>query len=70
MVMNDQCKYCIHCDVCAYKTYYYDAVKLYEKVTDECGKYPFFNCKIECTKYRKDGYVHEPIQRSVEYGSN
>jgi hypothetical protein len=61
MEMNNQCKFCIHNTVCAYKVYYDDAVKLYEKVTEECGKYPWFNCKVECTQYRKDS-----IQRSIE----
>ena len=51
--MNEQCKFCIHSDVCAYKEHYEDAVKLYEKAKNECGKYPWFKCEIVCVKYRK-----------------
>lgn len=65
MGMNDQCKFCTHKDVCAYKTHYEDAVKLYEKAREECGKYPWFKCKIECVQYRKDS-----IQRSIENGND
>ena len=39
--MNKQCKFCIHSDVCAYKKHYEDAVELYEKAKNECGKYPY-----------------------------
>lgn len=70
MGMNDQCKFCMHCYVCAYKEHYEDAVKLYEKAREECAKYPYFKCKIECTQYRKDAYFNQPIQRSVEDGKN
>lgn len=49
--MKEPCKTCIHNNVCAYKEYYSDAVKLYEKVTEECGKYPWFRCEIKCTQY-------------------
>ena len=51
--MNKQCKFCIHSDVCAYKKYYEDAVKLYENAKNECGKYPYFVCDIRCVKYLK-----------------
>lgn len=51
--MNNQCKYCIHGDVCAYREHYEDAVKLYEKVKHECGKYPWFKCDIVCIQYIK-----------------
>ena len=51
--MNEQCKFCIHADVCAYKEHYEDAVSLYEKARNECRKYPWFKCKIECVKYQK-----------------
>lgn len=49
--MNKQCKFCIHNDVCAYKEHYKDAVELYEKAKNECGKYPYFVCDIRCVKY-------------------
>ena len=68
MGMNEQCKFCIHNSVCAYKDHYEDAVQLYEKVSAECGKYPWFKCKIECVQYRKDNCFHQPIPRSVEDG--
>lgn len=51
--MNNQCKFCIHKDVCAYKEHYEDAVKLYEKARNECGKYPWFKCDIVCVQYLK-----------------
>ena len=51
--MNKQCKFCIHRDVCAYKEHYEDAVKLYEKARNECGKYPWFKCDIVCIQYLK-----------------
>ena len=54
--MNDQCKFCIHSDVCAYKEDYKDVVGLYEKTRKECGKYPYFVCDIRCIKYLKDDY--------------
>ena len=69
MGMNEQCKFCIHKDVCAYKEHYEDAVKLYEKARIECARYPFFKCNIECVQYRKDNYFNQPIQRSVEDGN-
>ena len=49
--MNEQCKFCIHSDVCAYKEHYKDAVELYEKAKNECSKYPYFVCDIRCNKY-------------------
>lgn len=52
--MNEQCKFCIHRNVCAYREHYEDAVKLYEKAKTECEKYPCFKCKIECDQYRKE----------------
>lgn len=52
--MNDQCKYCIHKNVCAYMEHYEDVVKLYEKAREECAKYPWFKFKIECIQYRKE----------------
>ena len=70
MGMNEQCKFCIHNSVCAYKEHYEDAVKLYEKAREECGKYPWFKCKIECVQYRKDGCFNKPIQRIVEDGND
>lgn len=54
--MNEQCKFCIHNTVCAYKEHYEDAVKLYEQARKECGKYPWFKCKIECVQYRKKDF--------------
>lgn len=65
--MNEQCKFCIHNSVCAYREHYEDAVKLYEKARAECGKYPWFKCKIECVQYRKEDNQH--IKRSIENGS-
>ncbi len=53
--MNRQCEFCIHKHVCAYKEHYEDAVKLYEKARNECGKYPWFNCEIVCVQYLKEG---------------
>lgn len=72
MVMNEQCNFCIHNSVCAYKEHYEDAVKLYEKARAECGKYPWFKCKIECIQYRKESIQRsvESIQRSVEDGND
>jgi hypothetical protein len=37
--------------VCAYREHYKDAVELYEKAKNECGKYPFFVCDIRCIRY-------------------
>ena len=51
--MNKQCRSCIHSDVCAYREHYEDAVELYEKAKNECGKYPYFVCDIRCVKYSK-----------------
>ena len=50
-MINNQCKYCIHNDICAYREHYEEAVKLYEKAKKECGKYPWFICDIRCIKY-------------------
>lgn len=75
MGMNEQCKFCIHNTVCAYKEHYEDAVKLYENARKECSKYPWFRCKIECSQYRKEStqecsqYRKDSIQRSIEDGS-
>lgn len=66
----EQCKLCMHSFVCAYKEHYEEAVKLYEKAREECDKYPFFKCKIECSQYRKDSYFNQPTQRDIEDGSN
>ena len=66
MGMNDQCKFCIHRCVCAYKEHYEDALKLYEKVRAECLKYTYFKCKIGCAQYRKDDSLNQPIQMSME----
>ena len=52
--MNDQCKYCIHKNVCAYKAHYEDVVELYKKAREECGKYPYFKCSVTCVQYQKD----------------
>lgn len=51
--MNEQCKFCIHSDVCAYREHYEDAMKLYKEARNECSKYPWFKCEIVCVKYRK-----------------
>jgi hypothetical protein len=48
---NEQCKDCIHRDVCAYKEHYEDVVKLYEKASEEAGKYPWFKFTIYCVKH-------------------
>lgn len=48
---NEQCKDCIHRDVCAYKDHYEDVVKLYEKASEEASKYPWFTFSIYCIKY-------------------
>lgn len=47
--MNDQCKFCIHADVCKYKGHYTKAVEICEKVK-EGVKYPFLG-KIECVRF-------------------
>lgn len=60
------CKLCMHNFVCAYKEYYEEAVKLYEKARKECDKYPFFKCNIECSQYRKDSYFKQSIEGSIE----
>ena len=52
--MNEQCKDCIHQAVCAYKEHYEDALELYKKAREECGKYPWFKCNIDCIQYRKE----------------
>lgn len=62
--MNEQCKFCLHKEVCAYRTHYEDAVKLYKKAVDECGKYPWFVCDIKCVKYRKEELVIRNFQES------
>ena len=49
--MNKQCNFCIHRDVCVYREHYEDAVELYEKAKNECGKYPYFVCDIRCVKH-------------------
>lgn len=69
MGVYEQCSYCIHGSVCAYKEHYEDAVKLYAKAKAECEKYPYFKCKIECVQYLDDKCLHQSIQRSVEDGS-
>ena len=48
---NEQCKDCIHRDVCAYKDHYEDVVELYKKVIEETSKYPWFKFSIYCVKY-------------------
>lgn len=68
MGMNKQCKFCIHNSVCAYKEHYEDAVKLYEKAREECGKYPWFKCKIECVQYRKED--NQLIRKVLEDGND
>ncbi len=68
MGMYNQCQFCIHNSVCAYKEHYEEAEKLYEKVRAECDKYPVFKCRIECAQYRKDSYFNQPIQRSQKMG--
>lgn len=65
--MNEQCKTCIHRDVCAYREHYKDAVELYEKAQNECGKYPWFICDIRCTKYFKK---IEPQESEDKYEQN
>jgi hypothetical protein len=45
----NQCKFCIHRDVCFHKEHYED----YEKAVNECGKYPYFRCDIVCIQYLK-----------------
>ena len=51
MMLNIQCRSCIHREVCVYKEHYKDAVELYEMVKRECGKYPYFICDIRCIKH-------------------
>lgn len=51
---NEQCRDCIHRDVCAYKEHYEDAVKLYEDAQKEAGKYPWFKVSIYCVKYNAE----------------
>ena len=56
--MNNQCTFCIHADVCAYREHYKEAVELYHKAKEECGKYPYFKCDIVCVKYcKKDRFI-------------
>ena len=52
--MNEQCKSCVHKDVCAYKAHYKHAIEIYEKTKNECGEYPYFVCDIRCIKYCKE----------------
>ena len=59
--MNKQCKFCIHSCVCAYKGHYEDAVELYEKAKNECGKYPYFVCDIRCIKYQVEAQESEEV---------
>lgn len=54
---NVQCEHCIHNIVCAHKDRYEDAVKLYESAREECNKYPWFRCKIECVQYRSENTI-------------
>lgn len=61
MGMNEQCKFCTHQNVCAYKEHYENVIELYEKAMAECSKYPWFKCKIECTQYRRE-YVHRNVE--------
>lgn len=53
--MNEQCKSCVHKDVCAYKAHYKHAIEIYEKTKNECGEYPYFVCDIRCIKYCEAG---------------
>ena len=64
--MNEQCKFCIHNRVCAYKEHYEDAVNLYKQAITECEKYPWFKFKIECTQYRKED--SQLIRKVLENG--
>lgn len=65
--MKNKCKFCIHRDVCRFRNCYEDAVKHYEKIIDECDKYPYFKCNIECVQYyKKDNYYDNLTPRSVE----
>lgn len=66
--MNEQCKFCIHNCVCAYKEHYEDVVKLYEQVRAECSKYPCFKVKIECAQYRKED--NQLIRKASEIGND
>lgn len=70
--MNNQCEFCIHNSVCAYKEHYEDAVKLYEKSREEYEKYPWIKIKIECTQYREKNYFNLSIQkkRNIEDGND
>ena len=47
--MNDQCKFCVHENVCKYKEHYEDAVKLNEKAK-EGANYPFL-AQIDCIQF-------------------
>lgn len=57
--MNEQCKLCIHNNVCGYREHYEDAVKLYEKVRTDLSEYPCFRVRIECCHYHKNSVVKE-----------
>ena len=68
MAMNEQCKFCIHRNVCVYREHFEDAVKLYKQVRTECEKYPCFTCKIECSQYRKED--NQLIRKALENGND
>lgn len=68
MEMFEQCKFCIHNTVCAYKEHYEDAVELYKKAREESGKYPWFKVKIECEQYRKE--ENQLIRKALEDGND
>lgn len=53
VLINRQCRSCIHSDVCSYKEHYEDVVDLYRTTKNECEKYPYFVCDIKCVKYLK-----------------
>jgi hypothetical protein len=63
--MNEQCKYCIHKTVCAYKEHYEDAVELYKKAREECAKYPWFKCDIKCIQYQKETLNLREIKNAI-----
>jgi len=60
--MNNQCKSCIHKDVCAYKNHYEDVEKLYQEARKEAGKYPWFQLEIRCVQYQHNVAVRKGIE--------
>ena len=56
-MVNEQCKNCIHRDVCAYREHLDDAIALYEDAKKEAGKYPYFKMSFDCIKHKTESNI-------------